>query len=64
MIALEGDSGEAAAVGSMAEALSGREPEGIAVVWPFIADVEASTLMLNAFLHRAHVHRASCGRWP
>lgn len=61
VVARERATGKVAAVGAMANALWGREPEGIEVLWPLrdgvIADFEASTLMLNAFLHRAHVHR-------
>jgi len=61
VIALERATGKVAAVGAMAEALSGKEPEGIEVIWPLrdgvIADFEAATRMLNTFLHRAHVRR-------
>jgi rod shape-determining protein MreB len=61
VIALARPSGKVFAVGAEAEALHGREPEGIEIVWPLrdgvVADLEVSTLMLNAFLHRAHVHR-------
>jgi rod shape-determining protein MreB len=48
-------------VGKGAAALSGREPEEIEVLWPLrdgvVADLEASVLMLKAFLHRARIHR-------
>jgi rod shape-determining protein MreB and related proteins len=61
VIALDQKSGRVVTVGSAAEALFGREPEEIKVVWPLrdgvVADLEASTLMLSSFLHRAHVHR-------
>jgi rod shape-determining protein MreB and related proteins len=61
VIALDRASGRAVAVGTVAEALSGREPEGIEVIWPLrdgvVADLDASMIMLSAFLHRAHVHR-------
>jgi rod shape-determining protein MreB len=61
VIALERATGRVVAVGTMADTLFGREPEDIEVVWPLhdgvVADLEASTLMLNAFLHRGHVHR-------
>ncbi len=61
VIALDRASERVVTVGTLAEALFGREPEGIKVVWPLrdgvVADLEVSTLMLNVFLHRAHVHR-------
>lgn len=61
VVAFERHTGKVLAVGSAAEAFSGREPEGIDVVWPLrdgvIADFEAAALMLHTFFHRAHVHR-------
>jgi rod shape-determining protein MreB and related proteins len=61
VIALDRANGRVVSVGSSAEALFGREPEGIEVVWPLrdgvVADLDASTLMLKAFLHQARVHR-------
>jgi rod shape-determining protein MreB and related proteins len=61
VIALDRASGRVVTVGTLAEALFGREPEGIEVVWPLrdgvVADLDASTLMLRGFLHQAHVHR-------
>lgn len=61
VVALERATGKVAAVGAMANALWGREPEGLQILWPLrdgvIADFDATTLMLNAFLRRARVHR-------
>jgi rod shape-determining protein MreB and related proteins len=61
VVALKRATGKVAAVGAVADSLSGKEPEGIEVVWPLrdgvVADAEAATLMLNAFLHQARIHR-------
>jgi rod shape-determining protein MreB and related proteins len=61
VVALNRATGKVAAVGAVADSLSGKEPEGIEIVWPLrdgvIADVEAATLLVNAYLHRARVHR-------
>lgn len=61
VIAFERGTKRVAGVGVAAAALSGREPEGIDVIWPLrdgvIADIEAATLMLDAFLGRARVRR-------
>jgi len=60
-IALDRTNGRAVHVGASADALYGKEPEGLDVVWPLrdgvVADLEAATTMLSTFLHRAHVHR-------
>lgn len=61
VVARERATGKVVAVGTTASAFWGMEPEGIEIFWPLrdgvIADFEASTVMLNAFLRRAHVHR-------
>jgi rod shape-determining protein MreB and related proteins len=61
VVALERATGKVAAVGSASEALAGKEPEGIEVVWPLrdgvIADFEASALMFGAFWRRVHLRR-------
>ncbi len=60
-IALDATNGKVAAVGEQADALAGKEPEDIEVIYPLrdgvIADLNATVLMLNGFLHRAHRHR-------
>ena len=59
-IALDGATGKVAAVGEPADALAGKEPEDIEVVYPLrdgvIADLDAAALMLHAFLRRAYRH--------
>jgi len=61
VVAIERATGKMAAAGTAARDLSGKEPEGIEVLWPLrdgvVADFHAATVMLNAFLDRAHVHR-------
>jgi rod shape-determining protein MreB len=59
-IALDGATGKVAAVGEQADALAGKEPEDIEVIYPLrdgvIADLNAAALMLNRFLRRAIRH--------
>ena len=60
-IALDAANGKVVAVGEQADALAGKEPEDIEVIYPLrdgvIADLNATVLMLNGFLHRAKRHR-------
>ena len=53
-------SGKVAAVGEKADALAGKEPEDIEIIYPLrdgvIADLNSTALMLNGFLHRARRH--------
>ena len=60
-IALDATNGKVAAVGEQADALAGKEPEDIEIIYPLrdgvIADLNATVLMLNGFLHRAKRHR-------
>jgi rod shape-determining protein MreB len=60
-IALDRDTGRVAAVGQAADALTGKEPQDVEVIHPLrdgvIADLDASTAMLQAFLRRARLHR-------
>jgi rod shape-determining protein MreB len=62
-VALDKTTGRVAAVGRAAAALAGKEPVGVDVTYPLrdgvIADMEASTAMLHAFLRRARVRA-----WP
>src|SRR5487761_228038 len=59
-IALDATTGKVAAVGEQADALAGKEPEDIEVVYPLrdgvIADLNATALMLHALLRRAIPH--------
>jgi len=59
-IALDGTTGKVAAVGEQADALAGKEPEDIEIIYPLrdgvIADLNATALMLNKFLRRANRH--------
>jgi rod shape-determining protein MreB and related proteins len=61
VVALSRADGKVAAVGAAADALSGKEPEGIDVVWPLrdgvVADYEATALMVNALWSRMHPYR-------
>ncbi len=61
-IALDRATGRVAAVGSAADALAGKEPQGIEVLHPLrsgvIADLEAASAMLQGFVRRAN------GPWP
>src|SRR5262249_62282985 len=54
--------GQAAAVGRAADALAGKEPQGIDVIHPLrdgvIADLDAATAMLQAFLRLARLRRS------
>src|SRR6266542_3538191 len=60
-VALDRATGSVAAVGKLADALAGKEPVDVEVIYPLrdgvIADLEASTAMLHAFLRRARVRR-------
>ncbi len=60
-VALDRATGRVAAVGQSADALAGKEPVDVEVIYPLrdgvIADLEASTAMLQAFLSRARVRR-------
>jgi rod shape-determining protein MreB len=59
-IALDVSTGKVAAVGEQADALAGKEPEDIEIIYPLrdgvIADLNATALMLNGFLRRANRH--------
>ena len=56
-IAISRDSGAVVAVGQEADALTGKEPQGVEIIHPLrdgvIADLEATVAMLQAFLRRA-----------
>src|SRR5262249_51522903 len=60
-IAIDRESGRVAAVGEAADALSGKDPQDVEIVHPLrdgvIADLDASTAMLQAFARRARLHR-------
>ena len=60
-IALDRSTGRVAAVGEAADALAGKEPQGVEVVHPLrdgvIADLEAATAMLQGFLRRGQLRR-------
>jgi len=60
-IAVSRDTGAVVAVGQAADALTGKEPQGVEVIHPLrdgvIADLEASVAMLQSFLRRAHLRR-------
>src|ERR1700744_1703507 len=59
-IALDVSNGKVAAGGEQADALAGKEPEDIEIIYPLrdgvIADLNATALMLNGFLKRAYRH--------
>jgi rod shape-determining protein MreB and related proteins len=59
-IALDATTGKVAAIGEQADALAGKEPEDIEIIYPLrdgvIADLNATALMLNGFLRRANRH--------
>jgi rod shape-determining protein MreB len=59
-IAIDTTAGSVAAVGSAADALADKEPQGIEVLHPLrdgvIADLDATAAMLHAFLRRARRH--------
>ena len=73
-IALDVSTGKVAAIGEQADALAGKEPEDIEIIYPLrdgvIADLNATALMLNGFLRRAHrlrrdvVHAGPPGQVP
>jgi rod shape-determining protein MreB and related proteins len=60
-IAISRETGEVVSVGHAADALTGKEPQGIEVVHPLragvIADLDATVAILQAFLRRARVRR-------
>jgi rod shape-determining protein MreB and related proteins len=60
-IAISRGSGAVVAVGREADALTGKEPQGVEVVHPLrdgvIADLEATVAMLQAFLRQARLRR-------
>ena len=60
-IAISRETGEVVSVGLPADALTGKEPQGIDVVHPLregvIADLDATVAMLQAFVRRAQVRR-------
>jgi rod shape-determining protein MreB and related proteins len=60
-IALDRATGQVAAVGLAADALAGKEPQNVQVIHPLrngvVADLEASSAMLQAFLRRAKLRR-------
>ncbi|HXZ65875.1 MAG TPA: rod shape-determining protein [Streptosporangiaceae bacterium] len=60
-IAISRETGQVASVGLAADALTGKEPVGIEVIHPLrsgvIADLDATVVMLQAFLRRARVRR-------
>jgi rod shape-determining protein MreB and related proteins len=60
-IAIDRGTGRVAAVGEAADALAGKDPQDIDVIHPLrdgvIADLEASTAMLQGFLRRARLRR-------
>src|SRR6516162_3973651 len=60
-IAVDRTTGQTAAVGRAADALAGKEPQGIDVIHPLrdgvIADLDAATAMLQAFLRLARLRR-------
>jgi len=61
-IAIDTAAGTVAAVGTAADALADKEPQGIQVLYPLrdgvIADLDATAAMLNAFLRRARPPRS------
>jgi rod shape-determining protein MreB and related proteins len=60
-IAISRETGEVVSVGHAADALTGKEPQGIDVVHPLragvIADLDATVAILQAFLRQARVRR-------
>jgi rod shape-determining protein MreB and related proteins len=60
-IAVDRVTGRTAAVGRAADALAGKEPRDIEVIHPLrdgvVADLDAATAMLQAFLRMARLHR-------
>ncbi len=60
-IAISRETGEVVSVGRAADALTGKEPQGVDVVHPLragvIADLDATVAILQAFLRRSRVRR-------
>ena len=60
-IALDRATGSVASVGQAADALAGKDPQDVEVIHPLrdgvIADLDASSAMLQAFVRRARLHR-------
>ena len=60
-IAVSRDGGAVVAVGESADALTGKEPQGVEVIHPLrdgvIADLDATVAMLQVFLRQARVRR-------
>ena len=60
-IALDRSTGRVVAVGEAADALAGKEPQGVEVLHPLrdgvIADLDAASAMLQGFLRRARLRR-------
>src|SRR5258707_13881234 len=60
-VAIDRETGKVAAVGEAADALSGKDPQDVEIIHPLrdgvIADLDASTAMLQAFVRRAGLHR-------
>jgi rod shape-determining protein MreB and related proteins len=60
-IAVSRSGGAVVAVGESADALTGKEPQGVEVIHPLrdgvIADLDATVAMLQYFLRQAHVRR-------
>ncbi len=61
-IAVDRTTGRAVAVGRDADALAGKAPQGVEVIHPLrdgvIADLNAASAMLQAFLRQARLHRS------
>lgn len=66
-VAVSRDTGQVISVGSDADGLTGKEPQGVDVVHPLrdgvIADLDATVVMLQAFLRRAQL-RWRAGKMP
>jgi rod shape-determining protein MreB len=60
-VAIDRVTGRVAAVGLPADALAGKEPADVEVIYPLrngvVADLDAAAVMLHAFLRRARVRR-------
>src|SRR5262249_56583126 len=60
-IAIDRQSGKVAAVGQEADVLSGKDPQDVEVIHPLrdgvIADLDAATAMLQAFVRRVRLRR-------
>src|SRR5262249_26416655 len=61
-IAIDRQSGKVAAVGQEADVLSGKDPQDVEIIHPLrdgvIADLDASTAMLQAFVRRVGLRRS------